>query len=105
MRTKQGYENVPLEKFDDVSWQYVNTCRQLVGYQEDAEWECPYLLQGESFREQFNEKSKDVGGLTCYPCLAKEAHKWVLCGLPIPITAGAVGGLPKSECPLKESEF
>jgi hypothetical protein len=103
MRTKIGYENVDIEKFDDHSWNEVSECRQLVGYQEDAAWECPYLLEGESFREQFGDKSKDVGGLICYPCLVKETYKWVSAGLPIPITAGAIGGISTHPTPPSET--
>ena len=93
MKTKPDYKVVPLEKFDDDTWRCVDECRQLVGYQEGDDWECPYLIRGEPFREQFRERSNHVGGLTCYPCLAKEAHKWVSLGLPIPATAGLVGGI------------
>jgi len=94
MRTKQEYQNIPLEQFGEDSWHHVDTCRQLVGYQEDAEWECPYLLEGELFRAQFDRT--EVGGLLCYPCLTKEAHKWVCAGLPIPVTIGAIGGISTS---------
>ena len=83
MKVIPGYEHVSLEKFSEQTMQYVDECRQLVGYQDDPVWECPYLIHGESFRDSFGEKSKYVGGFACYPCLVKETHTQASHNLPI----------------------
>jgi len=56
-----------------------------VGYQEDADWECPYLGDTEhqiAFKEK--HQGKHVGGFLCYPCFVKETKDWQLRRLPIP---------------------
>ena len=79
--------------FEDGSWraksEYVkkriSECRQYHGYQEDPEWECPFVKSGctDEFREQHPDMPN--GGFICYPCLTMETQKWVTLGLPIPV--------------------
>ena len=76
MRIVPGFENVPLEKFGEQAWRFVEECRQTVGYQQDPEWECPYLGDFEhqiAFKEQ--HPGKYVGGFLCYPCFVKETKE------------------------------
>jgi hypothetical protein len=45
----------------------------LTGYQEEADWECPYMGRGHM-----------QGGLLCYPCLVKEMEDWKVRGWLFP---------------------
>lgn len=91
MKTMLWAKNVPLEKFNEQMMAYVAECRRLVGYQSDADWECPFntCTDKKAFCDQFGDKAKDIGMLTCYPCHVKEAHDWMAKGLPIPISVAA----------------
>jgi hypothetical protein len=101
MKVPPHYINVPLEKFTAEIAKYTEECRQIVGYRDDADWECPYHVHGESFRESTGQPNK-VGGLRCYHCMVKEAHAWHSRGLPIPVPSYV--GKPKSDTPSAKSE-
>ena len=86
MRIVSGFDGVSLEKFSEKTMESVCECRQTVGYQEDMEWECPYLGDVEhqmAFQER--HQGKHVGGFLCYPCFVKETKDWQSRGLPIPV--------------------
>lgn len=80
--------NVPLGQFSEKTMACVAECRQLIRYQPDADWECPYYTSEDqiAFTKQFGDKAAHIGGLTCYACHTKEAHDWMEKGLPIPIS-------------------
>jgi len=89
MKTIRGCENISLEKFDEVTWQQVDKCRQMLGYQDSPDWECPYNEHGESFRKQSAVDGNPINCFVCYPCLVKESVKWHSLGLPIPVSVMA----------------
>lgn len=97
------WSNVPLEQFSEKTMGYVAECRQLIGYQSDEDWECPYFISDSqiAFSKQFGDKATHIGGLTCYACHTKEAHDWMKKGLPIPISAAIKS--PASRAELSES--
>ena len=67
-----------LETFGEGAWQRVAKCRQIVGYQENRDWVCPYLGDAEhqeAFRAQY--PGKRIGGFLCHPCFVKEARDWI----------------------------
>ena len=92
MKTRPGFENIRLEKFNDAVWRDVEECRKIVGYQDGPDWDCPFVLQGEKYRDQFELDNPCIMNAftSCYPCLAKEAHKWYSLGGPIPLSEASV---------------
>jgi hypothetical protein len=72
-----GWENIPLDKFDENTWLDVEACRKTVGYQENPDWVCPGSLDQQcteytDWAAQY--KDAHVGGFLCYPCCVKDAH-------------------------------
>jgi sucrose-6-phosphate hydrolase SacC (GH32 family) len=84
MKVPPHFVNVPLARFMVDQWEWVDECRQEVGYQEAPEWECPGLAHTEvedsdeqrAIYDAFlkRHEGKHVGGFLCYGCLVKEAH-------------------------------
>jgi hypothetical protein len=65
---------IPLEKFDEQTWQGVDECRRLVGYQESPDWECPKFTHGDD-DVCSQHPGKCAAGLYCYPYLVKEMQR------------------------------
>ena len=68
----QNLQNVPLTKFSAENLTWVKRCRELVGFKDDSEWECPYAGKSDAGAHDFPVID---GGITvgcglalCYPC-------------------------------------
>lgn len=102
---KESFDRLSVTLKEDIV-----KCREVVGYQEDPEWICPYLGTPEhqlAFKEK--HQGKYVGGFICYPCMAMEATDWQKRGLPLPekiderfITSGWVRIIEKDEEPVAQ---
>ena len=76
--------DLPSREFDEQVWQWVNDCRQTVGYHEALDWECPCLGEREYVEKHYPGKTNVIAGLLCFPCLIKEKERWQSLGVPLP---------------------
>lgn len=70
------FGEIPLEKFNEQTWQDVDECRRIVGYQESPDWVCSCREQGHEYVcAQHPSRENLVAGFNCYPCLVKETKR------------------------------
>ena len=80
-----AFRGIPLDRFNNETWQNVQECRQTVGYQTAPDWECQCLIQGPDYvKKHYPGRECLLANMLCYPCLVKEITDWEIQGVPLP---------------------
>ena len=87
MKIPSEFVNIPLRDYSEQTIRGVKECREIIGYQDGLDWECPKFTHGDEYVwAKYPSQKTDVAGFNCLPCLVMEMKRQQVQGEPFPIT-------------------